>query len=772
MDVFKKIPLHTKQKSNYIQDNLIAVLNSECVAKFFSVRVFYRSLVFFAAIGGLAIGIGLAIAKYYSGYLPNLNQLEMIRPSLVTRVYCNRGMLVKEYFIQRRIIITLDSMPTHLIEGLIAVEDKNFRKHWGVDLVHGVLRSVVQMVFHGERHGGSTITQQLSRNLFLTHEVTIERKIKEALTAILIERTYTKDEILEFYLNQVNFGAAFGVEAASQRYFGKSAKDLTIDEAATFIGMLRAPNRYRPDFNPEQSQARRDVILTVMRNSDVITQEEFEKAISIKAHHTSVETKDEIGAYFFENIRLHVARRYGESALYTGGLSIYTTLDFEQQRYTEQQLKSQLRQFQRNMNRAFYNQYLKHRWDRVAPEHHRNIPRDSLIQYMNTLITDWANRLPGIPPEDTLVTVQGAFMAMDNHTGAINVMIGGRNFAESEFNRVFARRQPGSAFKPFIFAAGVARGFTASSILLDQPIVILSEHEEEEDWRPSNYDETFVGPVTFIEAISRSLNLSTVYLLNKVTPRAAIDMATLMGVRADYKAVPSLALGVFEVRLFDMVRAFSIFANQGNMITPHMIERIEDRDGNVLESHIKESRQVISEEVAYIMTTLLHSAVRRGTAHGIVASGFTHPSAGKTGTTNQATDTWFVGYTPYMTAGSWFGSDIQRTLGPGRTGSSTALPLWIDYMKLAHKDIPPSDFEAPSNIVYKNICSETGKLGLSGDCPRIYYGVAFIAGTQPNDSCNVHKSGSNQLETQQSDNPWGIRREQPSTGTQENQLSF
>ncbi len=726
-------------------------------------KTFALALVIAVTTIGFFCGILFSTIKYYSNFIPSLDQLEKIEPALITQVFDSEGELLKEYFIQKRELVPIDSMPSYLVNGLVAVEDKNFRSHWGVDVTHGVLRAVLYQVFKGKSHGGSSITQQLARNLFLDREHSIERKIKEAITAFKIEQTYSKNEIIEFYLNQVNLGGAYGVQAAANRYYSKDVKDLTIDEAAIFIGMLKAPNSYRPDYKPERSKKRRDVVLSLMLKNGAITQAQYSEAVAKPIVVNPYKEPLTIAPYFLEKVRIHVAEKYGDHALYKDGLKIYTTLNSKDQLATEKSMTKNLRVFQKELNGNFYGKYLRHRMKK-APQVLRDIPIDSLLYSMDTIlynknpeITEWMKTIP-VKPEDTLVTIQGSFLALDS-SGAVKSFIGGRNFEESEFNRVYSKRQPGSAYKPFIYLAGLMKGFTASSILLDQPIVILNEDERkdkngkiEDDWRPKNHGGKFKGPVLYCDALSKSMNLATIYLLNKISPQYAIDVSNKFELTSNYEAVPALSLGVFDLSLWQLVKAYSVFQNEGKMVEPYFISRIEDNEGNILEEYLPESKQILPLEMNYAMGVLLRNVISRGTGFGAVAKGFTHPAGGKTGTTNASTDNWFLGYSKYYTAGCWIGSDIKRQMGR-RTGASTALPIWTDFMIESHKDLPKKDFKIPKGIVFKNVCTETGKIATK-HCPKVYYNTPFITGTQPKDECDKHGVSQAESAISNSSNPW------------------
>jgi len=717
---------------------------------------------------GLFFGILVATINYYSNFIPSLDQLEKIQPELVTQVFDRNGGLLKEYFIQKREIIPIDSMPNFLVNGLVAVEDRNFYSHWGVDVVHGIFRSIFYQVIKSKSHGGSTITQQLARNLFLTREHTIARKIKEAITAYKIEKTYTKKEIIQFYLNQVNLGGAYGVQAATKRYYSKDIKDLSIDEAAIFIGMLKAPNSYRPDYKPKRSKKRRDVVLKLMLENGVINQSQYDSSIVKPIKVNPYKSPSTIAPYFLERVRVYVAKKYGENALYTKGLKIYTTINPKEQIAVEKSMTKNLRIYQKEMNNIFYHKYLKYRMKK-APKVLRDIPLDSLLYSMDTIlyrdsvIAKWIKTLH-VKKEDTLVTVQGAFLATDKD-GGVRAFIGGRNFKESEFNRVYSKRQPGSAFKPFIYLTGLMKGFTPSSILLDQPIVIVNDDgkldrngDKAEDWRPGNHGGKVRGPVLYIDALTHSMNLATIYLLNKIKPHAVIKVAENFGLNSNYEEVPALALGVFELSLWQLVRAYSVFQNGGKIVKPYFISRIEDKDGKILEEHLPESRRVISPEMNYVMGTLLRSVISRGTGFGAIRRGFLNPAGGKTGTTNASADNWFLGYTKQFTAGCWVGTDMKRKMGRHRTGASTALPIWTDYMLAAHDTLPKIDFKVPRGVVFKNVCAKSGKLATK-NCNKIYYNTAFLVGTQPKDSCPIHGENTNSENLRSGVNSWDINED-------------
>ena len=658
----------------------------------------------------LAVLMVLKIYSIYRKDLPSLTQLRNIEPSLSTKIYSSDGKLLQEFFSERRVYVPLKNMPPHLIDALLATEDRRFYSHWGVNIYSFARASLVGLVNMKKISATSTITQQLARILFLTQERTIARKIKEILTAIKIERNYSKDEILEMYLNQYYFGkGAYGVEAAAQKYFNKSVEKLDLEECAFLVGLLKSPGHYSPTENPNLALHRRNVILNSLKNIGKISKTECDslKALPLEVNLTSFSSGS--APYFAEMVRQYLLEKYGEKILYSGGLSVYTTLKSDLQKEAEKILSTQLDTLQKKIERA-----------------HNLDEEDYVIIYQDSLsnqIREYKN-------------IQGALVALDNENGDIIAMVGGRDFQESEFNRAIqALRQPGSAFKPFVFTAAIENGYTPCDIIYDSPIILIGGDGKE--WRPENIDRTFQGPMTLREGLRVSRNLVSIKLLQKIGPPQAVFYASRMGINTPLLAVPSLAIGTSEVTLLDLTNAYSVFPNRGIRVEPRFILKVVDRYGNVLEENTTPRKEeVLSAQTSYIMTTMLQTVIDHGTGRWARPWGFTPPAGGKTGTSDEYMDNLFIGFTPHITAGVWIGFDDKTTIGKKSTGAVTALPVWTEFMKYAHLGLVEKDFDIPPGIVFRTVCLESGKLATT-ECPRIITEV-FNEETAPREYCREH----------------------------------
>ena len=659
-----------------------------------------------------------AIGTYfaYRKDLPSLEQLHNIEPSLVTKVYSADGTVIKEFYTERRILIPLKRMPPHLVDALLATEDRRFFQHWGVNSL-SMCRALWSSVWSGNRvRATSTITQQLARTLFLTPERTISRKIKEVLTSIKIERNYTKEEILEMYLNQCYFGrGAYGIQAAAQLYFGKSVEDLTISDCAVLIGIPKNPTRYSPINNPDLSLKRRNVVLESMKRFGRLSPELADSLESLPLEISPTSAPAGEAPYFTEMVRQYLEREYGEDNLYRAGLSVYTTLNLNMQRAAEEALLAELDARQQQMEKS-----------------HSLRDTTYTIEVMDSTET--------APVKKRVYRqIQGALVAIDNQTGDVLALVGGRDFGKSQWNRaVQAPRQPGSGFKPFIYTAAIENGARPIDIVYDIPIILTGDDGRE--WSPQNFDEVFRGPVTLRTALAKSINVISAKLIQKVTPQQTIFFASHMGISTPLNPYPSLALGTSEVTLWDMVQAFSVFPNGGIKVEPKYILRITDRYGNVLEDNQYSKRdEVLSAQTAYIMTTMLETVMTGGgTGYGARARGFTRPAGGKTGTTDNCMDNWFLGFTPQITAGVWIGYDDKIVIGRNVTGAHTALPVWTDFMTKAHESLPEEDFKVPPGIYFRTVCLESGLLA-TDRCPRIITDV-FTEETLPDRTCDLHPS--------------------------------
>jgi penicillin-binding protein 1A len=663
----------------------------------------------------LLVGVMIRTYHIYKKDLPSLAQLHNIEPSLITKIYSADGKVIKEFYTERRILIPLERMPPHLIDALLATEDRRFFKHWGVNLL-ALARAFWNNLWEWRwAQGASTITQQLARTLFLTPEKTISRKIKEILTAMNIERNYSKEEILEMYLNQCYFGkGAHGVQAAALLYFNKNVEDLSISECAVLIGIPKNPSRYSPIGHPKLAQLRRNIVLNAMRDFKRISEELADslKQLPLEINPTPVPTGE--APYFTEMVRRYLENEYGEDVLYRGGLSVYTTLNLDLQKAAEEVLKTQLDMLQKNMENT----------------HTRRDTSYTMVVMDST----------GDEPAEKRVykEIQGALVAFENKTGDILALIGGKDFEQSQFNRaVQAKRQPGSGFKPFIYTAAIDNGARPIDIMYDTPFTLMGEDGKE--WNPENFDLIFRGPVTLREALAKSINIISAKLIERVTPQQTIFYASNMGIKSSLSPYPSLALGTSEVTLQEMVSAFSVFPNQGIKVEPKYILKIADRYGNILEENKTSKREeVLSAQTAYIMATMLQSVINKGTGWGARARGFYRPAGGKTGTSDDCTDNWFIGFTPQITAGVWIGYDDKTVIGENITGAHTTLPVWSDFMIKAHDTLKVEEFDVPGGIIFQTVCLESGLLA-TDRCPRIIIDV-FTEETVPKEYCDLHPS--------------------------------
>ncbi|KMQ52944.1 Multimodular transpeptidase-transglycosylase [Chitinispirillum alkaliphilum] len=672
-------------------------------------------------------GLGWFMYRLYET-LPTHNELHSIQQPLVSKVLARDGSLIHEFSIERRYWVSLDEIPIELQEAVIAIEDRKFYDHWGIDL-HRIFGAIVVDIMHRRfAQGASTLTQQLARNLYLTSRTSMIRKLREMLTAIKLEQRYTKDELLELYLNQVYLGAGvYGVQAASQHYFGKHVSELGLNESAVIAGIIQLPERFRPDrdVNIERITRRRNVVLSSMVTVGYIDSPTARETMEKPIVAVSTERRTSLGPYFIEMVRRYVANRYGNDLLYNGGLTIHTTLDPVAQDSTEQVVKERAADLQQRLNRMFL--------DYTGVHTKMNIPRDQFLSSFDSIYAANEEELSAFPDSVRLRKAQISVVSLDVETGEILTLVGGRDFQESRFNRAIqARRQPGSSFKPIVFTAAFDNGFSPASVLLDQPITLTTPEGE---WRPENYDRRFRGPITLREAMASSVNMVAIQLYNRIGGNLVINYAREMGFRHRMNPVPSLAIGACEVTPMEITSAYSIFANNGLHAEPYFVSKVVDKDGRILEQATPQVREVLRPETAFLMSDLLKSVVCCGTGASIPGLGFRRPAAGKTGTTNNYSDAWFVGFTPQIATGVWTGVDERRSLGRGVTGTQGAIPVWVSVMRALHRDLPVKDFRAPQGVKRKKLCAESHLLARAG-CPESK--SEFFLRYAEVDSCGVH----------------------------------
>ncbi len=634
----------------------------------------------------LVLLTGVVAATLMMGYrkisadLPRINSLNDYAPPVVTTVYSDDDRPIAEFYKERRSVIPLDQMPEALIQAFIAAEDARFFTHEGVDLV-GIIRAFFKNIEAGAVvQGGSTITQQVVKSFLLSPERSYERKIKEAILAYRIDRAFSKADILYLYLNQIYLGyGAYGVEAAAENYFGKSAKEMTIGECALLAGLSKAPSRDNPFKYPDRAKQRRQYVLSRMVAEGYITPEEAKTAAEEKVQ---IEPRKnlyfETVPYFTEQVRRHIEAVYGSEALYTEGLKIYTTVNIDMQAAALEAVEKGLQALEG-----------RHRYPKT-------------------------------------IHPQGALLCLESKTGAVKAMIGGRDFSANQFNRaVQAKRQPGSAFKPIIYAAALDKGYTTVSMLSDTPIVVPDNNRY---WKPDNYDGRFTGPIRLRRALAKSRNLPVVKVLRDIGIDYAVAYAHTLGITSDLNRGLSLALGASGVSLLEMVQAYSVFANQGRLVRPRLIRKVMDRNGNEIALEYPEPEQVIDPSTAFLMTSLLRSVVENGTGYKMRA--LNRPSAGKTGTTNDFRDAWYIGYTPEYITGAWVGFDKERSLGKSEAGSKAAGPIWLDFMQRIMEGKPVQAFAPPpEQVVSAEIDAASGLLAGPGSYHILH--EYFKEGTVP-----------------------------------------
>lgn len=611
-------------------------------------------------------------------------------------------------FKEQRLEVPLEAMSPNLRRAIVAIEDQRFYDHGGIDTIRVFGAALANLREWRRAQGGSTITQQLARQSFLTPDKTLARKAQEVMLAALIEGEFTKDQILELYLNKVYFGAGlYGAEAASLGYFGKHASELTIDEAALLAGLVKSPSTWAPTVNLERALARRALVLQAMRDSGVIDEAEWKEASAKKVTlYDALRKEEPFGQYFKEQVRLELLEQFGRDRVYEGGLRVYTTIDLDMQKAAEAEIEKSLK----------------------AIETRRDARR----------------RTPAAAGQAPL---QAALVALDVETGAVRALVGGRDFGATKFNRaVQAKRQPGSAFKPFVYAAALEAGYTPASLIenLDEPIQTLQGA-----WVPEDGHST-ASALTMRAALKLSSNRAAVRMLEQVGIADTVAYAERLGV-GSLPSVPSLALGSGEVTLESLTSAYAVFASGGMRRTPYLIRRVEDADGTVLFSAATEEQPVITPQSAFLMTNMLSDVINSGTAWRARQLGFRLPAAGKTGTTNDYHDAWFVGYTPSIVAGVWVGFDQPQPIISGGYAAEVAVPIWANFMRTATRNDKPVNFRPPSGIVGVTVCRLSGKRPADG-CEHVMvededgsvgvkstvYTEYFVRGTEPQDTCPLH----------------------------------
>ncbi len=641
--------------------------------------------------------------------MPSVEQLENFQPSLSTKLLDRNGEVIKELYTQRRYYVPLKETSPWVVMAVLSIEDHKFYHHWGIRpfaLIAAVAEGVVTLNFHFR--GASTITQQLARNLYYTSQRKMGRKLREALTAVEIERKYSKDEILEMYLTQTYFGSgAYGIGAAAHTYFSKTPDELTVEEAATLAAIPKSPTRYNPLTAPENSLSRRNIVLSRMHELGYLTKEAYETARKSKLAVNPGSEHDALGTapYFTENVRQllnDLGKAHGFDP-YADGMVVHTTLDARLQRCAEAAVEKTLPDLQKRVNIIFR--------DHGLGEYLRKTYPDSSAKARRKMAGDknFVDSLARI-----MMPVQVAFVVLDPETGGILAMIGGRDFEESKFNRATqAVRQPGSSFKPIVYATALDKGLPISTKISNEPVIVKLASGE--TWAPQNFEGTFGGEVDLRTGLKRSLNMVSVRLIMEhTTPKDVAQMGRKLGITTKLDAYDALALGSSGVIPLQIASVYQVFQTLGIYSKPIYITSIEDQQGQTVAQFRPERNAVLSEQTAFLMQSLLRTVCDNGTAAGLRSTfGFRKPAGGKTGTTNDYTDAWFDGFTPHIVAACWVGlDDPAKSLGRGQEGSKAALPIWARFMVAAYDslDFPTADFHVPSGIVTAQICEETGQL--------------------------------------------------------------
>jgi penicillin-binding protein 1A len=743
-----------------------------------------------AALFVLAAGLGIlsGVLFAYAGDLPQVSALDDYSPSTITRLYSAQGKVIGEFATQRRVVVTYDDINPLLRQAIIATEDAEFERHIGVNIWRIFVAAFIDIVERRRDQGASTLTQQVARNLDqfgLTKQKLFERKIREIVLAVQIEKRYSKKEIFTIYCNQMYMGhGAYGVEAASRLYFDKPNKQLTLEEAALIGGIFQSPERQSPFVDMKRATSRRNIVLQRMADERYITQAQADEA-----KQKPIVTRGQpnqppgIAPFFVEEVRKHLEREYGAKALYENGLAVTTTLDAELQDLGNRAIEHGLRRYDkrhgwrkptRNViaeGRAI-DAAKEDRWNRpmspgdvvpavvvTAPKsgparlrmgrYHADLGREGFSWTSKASPADLFK--PGDVVDVAIVKLddasgaavvtldqtplaEAALLAIDNHTGQIKAMVGGWSFGRSKFNRaVQAYRQLGSTFKPIVYTAAVDRGFTPSSIIVDAPVSYSSGNGQV--YSPHNYDHKFLGPVTLRYALEESRNIPAIKVMDTLGPKNVLAYAKRFGFDEDFPPYLPIALGAGDATLLDVTSAYTTFPNQGVRMKPFAVLNVKDREGNLLEENRGEPSDVIRADTAYVMTNLLRGVLSpRGTGARAAGMAAAWPLAGKTGTVDDNTDAWFIGFDPDITVGVWIGYDDKRkSLGTAEQGSLAALPMWMEFMKAyidgrPDKDDPPA-FEVPGNIVFLPVDKTNGALQPAGSAGAI--DEAFIAGTQP-----------------------------------------
>ncbi len=747
-------------------------------------------LIFFVI--SIVIGTILVVGGYFwmARDLPKIEKITDYNPCLTTTVFSRNGTVIGYFYKQNRFLFSLKDVPSYVPKAFLAAEDSEFYHHKGIDIM-GIMRAAIKNIEAGAIvQGGSTITQQVVKSILLSPERSYKRKIKEAILAYRLEKYLTKDEILTIYLTQIYLGAgAYGVEAAARTYFGKHAKDLNLAEAAVLAGLPKAPSYYNPYKHPDRAKIRQKYVLSRMLKLKWITKKQYKDAISAPLVLKRMDDPSwKIGPYFLEEVRRFLVNRYGEQKTYCGGLRVYTTLDIKHEQAAEEALRAGLiastkrRGFRGPIVHLVSKEEYKNFLDKTKGEE-QQLQKNKWIKVLVLSVkkdgakVGFGNRSGWIPvksmswcreidptkaPEDvppikdaTKVLrvgdvvyaslnkvkqggkyilnleqeplVEGALVSLDPRTGEVLALVGGYDFHRSQFDRaVQAKRQTGSAFKPIVYSTALDNGFTPASVILDAPIVYW-DNSTNSTWRPENYERTIYGPTLFRTALVYSRNLVTIRIGMRVGIDKIIARAKAFGLKADFPRNLSVCLGTASVSLINLCKAYTAFAREGTTIDPILVKKVEDSFSREVDFFNPQVKQVITPQNAYIMDYLMQQVVQYGT--GWRAKALKRPVAGKTGTTDEQRDAWFMGFTPYLLTGVYVGFDVPAPMGKYETGSRAACPIFVNYRKKVEGDYPIEDFKRPSGIVMARIDAKNGLL--AGPNTKESYLLPFIAGTEP-----------------------------------------
>jgi penicillin-binding protein 1A len=695
-------------------------------------RLIIGLLVLASALVGATVGLLLV----YSTDLPQVDQLEHYRPSSITELYDYQGRTIGSFALQRRVVATYDDYPPVMRQALISIEDKDFYRHWGINVWRIAGAAYRDIRSGGRVQGASTLTMQLARNLFLSPDRSFHRKIQEALLAVQIERRFTKPQIFTLYANQIYLGhGVYGFEAASQFYFSKPAKKLALDEAALLVGLPKSPTYYSPITHPDHALKRRNLVINSMLEDGEITAQQAATAREQPVRLELAHDPDSLAPYFVEEIRRYLEGKYGSDQVHEGGLRVYTSLNTDMQRAANRAVLDGLAAYERRhgwrghlqnviaMGEAV-SSYQHPDWEDEPSEHgytHAIVtetsPAGATVEFgryeasLTPVDVAWTqHKIQDLLKVGDLVYVkvssltesgkaeveleqdtgtQGALLAIDNATGEIKAMVGGRDFNLSKFNRATqALRQVGSSFKPYVYTAAIDQGATPDDTVLDAPVTFQTASGP---YTPHNYDDRFEGTITLRRALAQSRNIPALKVADGIGIRSVIDYARRFGITSNLPAYLPVALGAAEVTLLEQTSGFSVFPSDGVRVAPRYIVKVTDYDGRVLEEDFPDVKDVIKERTARVMTSMLREVVLHGTA--VSASTLKLPLAGKTGTTNDFTDAWFVGFSPSTTCGVWIGYDEKKSLGAKESGARAALPIWMNFMKAALAGKDPGEFQ-------------------------------------------------------------------------------